>query len=88
MKTMETKEEVSSHPGEKGQWSQKWHRNILSASGRPRLDWGKGWGKGLQICELGEESKKRPTLVVDQKPNGKSQIDGAVSGLNCLCTDQ
>jgi hypothetical protein len=42
VKTKETTEEVSSHPGEKGNWSQKWHRNIPSASERPRLDWEKG----------------------------------------------
>jgi hypothetical protein len=42
MKTMETTEEVSSHPGKKRHWSQKRHWNIPGASERPRLDWKKG----------------------------------------------
>jgi hypothetical protein len=71
MKTMATTEEVSSHPAEKGHRSPKRHWNIPSAYESPKLD----WEKGLQICESGEESQKRPTPVVGQKPYGKCQFN-------------
>jgi hypothetical protein len=29
----------------------------------------------LQACEAGRKSRKRPTLVVGKKPNGKSRIN-------------
>jgi hypothetical protein len=37
---------------------------------KPRAD----WKKDLQTCCEGRKSKKRPTLVVGKKPNGKSQL--------------
>jgi hypothetical protein len=73
VKTTETTEEVSSHPGEKGHWSQKRHRNTPCAVEKQRVN----WKKDLQICGPGKKSRKRPTLVVGKKPNGKYQFISA-----------
>jgi hypothetical protein len=32
------------------------------------------WKKDMQACGEGIASRKRPTLVVGQKPNGKSRL--------------
>jgi hypothetical protein len=47
MKTKETLEEVSSHPGEKGHWRQKKHRNTPSAREKRGADSKKGLEKRL-----------------------------------------
>jgi hypothetical protein len=54
MKTMETTEEVSSHPGEKGHCIQKWRRNTSRAGKKP----GAGWKNDLQIRGAGRKSRK------------------------------
>jgi len=43
MKTTPAAEDVPSNPGEKGNWSQKWRRNIPGAEEKPRLDWEKAF---------------------------------------------
>jgi hypothetical protein len=48
VKTRATTEEVSSHPGEKGHWSQKWHRNTPYAGEKPRGGLEKGFANLLQ----------------------------------------
>ena len=70
MKTTATTEAVSSHPGENGCWSQEWRRNTTRAGQKPRAD----WKNDLQTYEAGRESQKPPTLVVGNKPNGKSRF--------------
>ena len=39
MKTTATTEAVSSPPGEKWHWSQKWRRNTSRAGEKPVADW-------------------------------------------------
>jgi hypothetical protein len=51
----------------------KMHRNTSCAREIPRAD----WKRDLQICGEGRESRRRPTLVVGKKPNGKYQLRGA-----------
>jgi hypothetical protein len=70
VKTTATTEEVSSHPGENGCWSQEWRRNTTRAGQKPRED----WKNDLKTYEAGRESQKPPTLVVGNKPNGKSRL--------------
>jgi hypothetical protein len=70
VKTPETTEEVSSPPGEKGHWSQK---NIETPP-VPEEKRGRTGKKIRNSCGEGRESRKRPTLVVGKKSNGKSQI--------------
>jgi len=70
MKTTETTEEVSSHPGGKGLGSPETPGNTSGAEEKPR----RTGQKGLQICGAGGKSRKRPTLVVGKTPNGKSQF--------------
>jgi hypothetical protein len=69
MKTMETTEGVSLHPGENGLASQK---NIETPP-VPEKNRGRT-KKDLPICGAGRESQKRPTLVVGWKPYGKLQM--------------
>jgi hypothetical protein len=76
VKTPETTEEVSSHPGETGLGGTKRHRNTPCAREKPRAD----WKRDLQICGAGRKSRTRPTLVVGQKPYGKSQVNYALFG--------
>ena len=71
MKTTETTEEVSSHGVEKRVERHKCQRSAPCAREKPRAD----WKKDLQICGAGRKSRKRPTLVVGKKPNGKYQIN-------------
>jgi hypothetical protein len=70
MKTMETTEEVSSHRVEKRVERRTWQQIDPCAREKPRVD----LKKGLQIYGAGRESRKRPTLVVGQKPYGKCQF--------------
>jgi hypothetical protein len=51
VKTTTIREEVSLHPGEKGQWIKKWHRNTSCAEEKPRSD----WKNDLQICGTGRK---------------------------------
>jgi len=51
----ENPEEVSSHPGEKGRWSQKWHRNSPCAREKRKAD----WKIDLQNCGEGRKSRKQ-----------------------------
>jgi len=74
VKAPENTEVVSSHPGEKGHWSQKRHRNTPCAGEKRRAD----WKKGLQICAEGSKSRKRPALVVGKNPNGKYQMKALI----------
>src|ERR1035437_7639495 len=71
MKTMETTEEVSSRGVEKRAERHKCQRSAPFAREKPRVD-GK---KDLQIYGAGRKSRKRPALVVGQKPYGKCQIN-------------
>ena len=70
MKTPATTEEVSSRGVEKRAERHKCQRSAPFAKEKPRVD----LKKGLQIYGAGRKSRKRPTLVVGQKPYGKCQI--------------
>jgi hypothetical protein len=70
MKTMETTDEVSSHPGGKGAWEDRRASEHPLAREKSRPD----WENGLQICVEGTKSRKRLTPVVGKKSNGKSRI--------------
>jgi hypothetical protein len=78
MKTKETLEEVSSHPGEKGLGSPETPGNTSGAEEKPR----RTRQKGLQIRGKGAKSRKRPTLFVGKNPNGKSQLKPVT---RCCC---
>ena len=71
MKTMETTEEVSSHPGAKGLGSPETPGNTSGAEEKPR----RTGQKGLQICGAGGKSRKRRTLFVGEKSNGKFRMN-------------
>jgi hypothetical protein len=73
MKTTATTEEVSSHPGENGCWSQEWRRNTTRAGQKPRAD----WKNDLQTYEVSRKSRKQPTPFVGIKPYGKSRLSMA-----------
>jgi hypothetical protein len=72
VKTPETTEEVSSHPGEKEQWSQKRHRNTPNAGKKPNEP-------GKKACKSGrrednhENGKKQFIYAMKIKSNGKSR---------------
>jgi hypothetical protein len=70
MKTTETTVEVSSHGVKKRVKRRKSQLNTPCVREKSRAD----WKKALQICGVGRESRKRPTLVVGKKPNGKCRI--------------
>ena len=57
VKTTATTEEVSSHPVEKGHWSQKWRRNKLPRREKPMADW-KMTCKSMEQEENGKVLKK------------------------------
>jgi hypothetical protein len=69
VKTPETTEEVSSHGVEKRAERHKCQRRTPFAREKRRAD----WKSDLQVCGAGRKSRKRLTLVVGKKPNGKSQ---------------
>jgi hypothetical protein len=71
MKTMETTEDVSSYGVEKRVERHKSQRSAIVVREKPMAD----WKKDLQIFEAGRKSRKRPTLVVGRKPNGKCQFN-------------
>jgi hypothetical protein len=58
------------HPGGKGHWRRKRHRNTSSAREKSRAE----RQKGLQICGEGTVSRKMRTLFVGKKSHGKYQI--------------
>jgi hypothetical protein len=70
MKTMETTEEVSSDDPVKRVKRLKYQRSALVARGKRTAD----HKTGLQNCRTGRKSGKHPTLVVGQKPYGKSRL--------------
>src|ERR1017187_4754910 len=82
VKTPETTEEVSSHGVEKRAERHKCQRSAPFAREKRRAD----WKKDLQTCGEGRESRKRPKLVVGQKPNGKSQMKSLTSRTRILAT--
>jgi hypothetical protein len=71
MKTKETLEEVSSHPGEKGHWRQKSIGTPPPPEKSGERTRKKDSKKDLQICGAGGKPRKRPTLFVGEKSNGK-----------------
>src|ERR1700677_1862046 len=54
-----------------------WRQIAPRAGEKPGAD----WKKDLQTCGAARESQKRPTLVVDKNPNGKSRMKSK----NALC---
>jgi hypothetical protein len=80
MKTMETTEEVSSHGVEKRVKRRKCQRSAPFVREKPRMD----WKKDLRIFGVGGKSRKRATLVVGKKPNGKSRLKTEINPANGL----
>ena len=70
---METTEEVSSDDPVKRVKRLKYQRSALVARGKRTAD----HKTGLQNCRTGRKSGKHPTLVVGQKPYGKSRLNVA-----------
>jgi hypothetical protein len=77
VKTPETTEEVSSHGVEKRAERHKCQRRAPFAREKLKAD----WENGLQICGAGRKSRRRPTLVMGKKPNGKSRLKGHAQAL-------
>jgi hypothetical protein len=59
--------------GSKSVWKRRKSQRSPLCHGKTEGGAKKGGKKDLQICEAGRKSRKRPTLVVGQKPNGESQ---------------
>jgi len=57
--------------GRKGRWEHKKASEHSLCQRKAEA----GLEKGLATCCEGRESRKRPTLVVGQKPNGKSRLN-------------
>src|SRR5664279_785825 len=49
-------------------------KNGIETPPTPEKNRGADWKKDLQTCCKGRKSRKRPTLVVGTKPNGKSRL--------------
>jgi hypothetical protein len=68
-------EAVSSRPGEKGHWSQKWQRNTPNGGEKPWVD----WKMDLQTSGERRESRKSPMPMINAVKVWASALRGIQS---------